>query len=256
MPLLRGCVVEVGARCPSYGNMIGVEAGMPLLQGCVGGGWFFLRITPLRIILHYALFFIMIDTTRFQNTIHRFIELYGDRTEGIGDEIHGGFAWIDDAKFVLIGGGEAVIAEPPSWRRISRLFRLAEQLRKPILLWDLLFQADIVGPGATLLHRSAAQNSRLQLMKLPVPVIGVFDRLPLQSDFASVDAAILLQGEGAAPQPVPAAAQTDSMLVRVTADPSHLQSDILELLGRLTALPSEQLVDQRMDTIREVVGGT
>ena len=198
----------------------------------------------------------MIDTTRFQNTIHRFIELYGDRTEGIGDEIHGGFGWIDDAKFVLIGGGAAVIAQPPSWRRISRLFRLAEQLRKPILLWDLLFQADIVGPGATLIHRSAAQNSRLQLMKLPVPVIGVFDRLPLQSDVASLDAAILLQGEGADPQPTASDLDTSPMLVTVVTDPSDLKSDILELLDQLTALPSEQLVDQRMATIRQAVGGT
>ena len=198
----------------------------------------------------------MIDSTQFQNTVHRFIELYGDRTEGIGDEIHGGLAWVDDAKFVLIGGGEAVIARPSSWRRISRLFGLAEQLRKPILLWDLLFQGDIVGPSATLLHRSAAQQSRLQLMKLPVPVIGVFDRLPLQFAFASVDAAILLQQAAEDAQPVPSAAETAAMLVRVTADPSHLKSDILELLGELTALPAQALVDQRMDMVRQAVGGS
>ena len=198
----------------------------------------------------------MIDSTHFQNTIHRFIELYGDRTEGIGDEIHGGLAWIDDAKFILIGGGKAVVAQPPSWRRISRLLSLAEQLQRPILLWDLLFQADIAGPGATLLHRSAAQNSRLQLMKLPVPVIAVFDRLPLQSDVVSVDAAILLQQEGAAPQPTASHAETAPMLVPVVTDPAHVKSDILERLAELAALPPGKLVDQRMDTIRQAVGGT
>ena len=197
----------------------------------------------------------MIDSTQFQNTVHRFIELYGDRTEGIGDEIHAGLAWIDDAKFVLIGGGEAVVAQPPSWRRISRLFGLAEQLRRPILLWDLLFQADIAGPGATLLHRSAAQNSRLQLMKLPVPVIAVFDRLPLQSDLALVDAAILVQQEGADPQPTASEAETAPMLVKVVTDPAHVKSDILERLAELAALPPGKLVDQRMDTIRQAVGG-
>ena len=197
----------------------------------------------------------MIDSTHFQNTIHRFIELYGDRTEGIGDEIHGGLAWIDDAKFVLIGSGEAVVAQPPSWRRISRLFSLAEQLQRPILLWDLLFQADIAGPGATLLHRSAAQNSRLQLMKLPVPVIAVFDRLPLQSDVVSVDAVILLQGEEAAPQPTASHAETAPMLEPVVTDPAHIKSHILERLAELAALPPENLVDQRMETIRQAVGG-
>jgi acetyl-CoA carboxylase alpha subunit len=198
----------------------------------------------------------MIDSTQFQNTIHRFIELYGDRTEGIGDEIHGGLAWVEDAKFVLIGGGEPVVFQPPSWRRISRLFGLAEQLRKPILLWDILFQADIAGPDTTLLHRSAAQNSRLQLMKLPVPIIGVFDKFSPQPDFASIDAAVLLQGERTDTQPIASAAETSSVLVKVTADPSHLKSDILDLLAELSALPAEKLVAQRMDTIREAVGGT
>ncbi len=191
----------------------------------------------------------MIDSTQFQHTIHRFIELYGDRTEGIGDEIHGGLAWVDDTKFVLIGGGEPVIFQPPSWRRISRLFGLAEQLRRPILLWDILFQADIAGPDITLLHRSAAQNSRLQLMKLPVPIIGVFDRFAPQSDLTSIDAAVLLQQEETDAQPIVSA-------IKVTTDPSHLKSDILDLLDGLSALPAEALVDQRMDTIRQAVGGT
>lgn len=196
----------------------------------------------------------MIDSIQFQNTVHRFIELYGDRTEGIGDEIHGGLAWIDDTKFVLIGGGEPVVFQPPSWRRISRLFGLAEQLRRPILLWDLLFQADIAGPSTTLLHRSSAQNSRLQLMKLPVPIIGVFDTLPLPSDLAAVDAAILLQQEAEDPQPTPSDDETASMLVRVTTDPSDLKSSILELLSELSVLPSEKLVDQRMEAVRQAVG--
>ena len=198
----------------------------------------------------------MIDSTQFQHTIHRFIELYGDRTEGIGDEIHAGLAWVGDAKFVLIGGGEPVVFQPPSWRRISRLFGLAQQLQRPILLWDLLFHADIAGPDTTLLHRRAAQNSRLQLMKLPVPIIGVFDRFAPRSDFASIDAAVLLQQDGTDAQPIASTADTSSMLVRVITDPAHLKSDILELFAELSALPPEKLVDQRMDTIRQAVGGT
>ena len=198
----------------------------------------------------------MIDSIQFQTTIDRFIELYGDRTEGIGDEIHAGLAWVDDAKFVLIGGGEPVVFQPPSWRRISRLFGLAEQLQRPILLWDLLFQADIAGPSTTLLHRSSAQNSRLQLMKLPVPVIGVFDTLSLPSDCASIDAAILLQQEEQDSPPTPSDDETASMLVRITTDPSDLKSGILGLLSELSALPPEKLVDQRMDAVRQAVGRT
>lgn len=191
----------------------------------------------------------MIESKQFQNTIHRFIELYGDRTEGIGDDIHAGFAWIDETKFVLIAGAETSTLQPPSWRRISRMFDLAQQLSKPLLLWDLPFQADLTGSN-TLLHRSAAQNSQLQLLKLPVPIIGVFDAVALEPDFAPIDAAVLLQQGETDPQ-----GEASSTLVKVADDPSDPKSDILELLSRLSTLPVERLVDQRLNSIGKAVGG-
>ena len=195
----------------------------------------------------------MIDSKQFQDTIHRFIELYGDRTEGTGDEIHAGLAWIDEAKFVLIGGADTPTLQPPSWRRISRLFNLAEQLQRPVLLWDVPFQTDIANPTDTLLHRSAAQNNQLHLLKLPVPIIGVFDEFPLQLDFAVLDAAILSQQGDAVSQPQPSEGETSSTLIKVTDNPSHLKSDILELLNHLAALPVEKLVDQRLEGLRRTV---
>ena len=198
----------------------------------------------------------MIDSKQFQNTIHRFIELYGDRTEGTGDEIHAGLAWIDETKFVLIAGADTTTLQPPSWRRISRLFNLAEQLQRPVLLWDVPFQADMTNPTDTLLHRSAAQNSQLHLLKLPVPVIGVFDEFPLQLDFAGVDAAILLQQGDADSQPPPSEGETSSTLIKVTDNPSHLKSDILELLTHLSSLPVEKLVHQRLEGLRRTAEDT
>ena len=192
----------------------------------------------------------------FQNTIHRFIELYGDRTEGTGDDIHAGLAWIDETKFVLIGGADTTTLQPPSWRRISRLFNLADQLQRPVLLWDVPFQAELTDPTDTLLHRSAAQNSQLHLLKLAVPVIGVFDRFPLQLDFAALDAAILLQQGDAASQPQPSDGETSSTLIKVTDNPSHLKSDILELLNHLAALPVDRLVGQRLEGLRRTVEDT
>ena len=179
----------------------------------------------------------MINTEQFQNTIHRFIELYGDRTEGIGDEIHAGLAWIEKTKFVLIGGADTTPLHPPSWRRISRLFDLAQQLSRPLLLWDVPFQTDRTSPTTTLLHRSAAQNSQLHLLKLPVPIIGVFDKLPLHPEFPPIDAAICLQ---------PSGVETSSTLIKVTNNPAHLKSDILELLSHLSPLPTEKLINQRL----------
>ena len=191
----------------------------------------------------------MINSKQFQNTIHRFIELYGDRTEGIGEEIHAGLAWIDETKFVLIGGGDTTTPQPPSWRRISRLLDLAQQLNRPLLLWDPPFQTDTTSP-TTLLHRSTAQNSQLQLLKLPIPIIAVFEALAIEPNFAPIDAAVLVQQGEADSEP-----ETSPTLVKVTDDPSGPKSDILELLSHLSTLPVERLVDQRLSIISKAVGG-
>ena len=190
----------------------------------------------------------MIDSQQFQDTVHRFIELYGDRTEAMGDEIYAGLAWIDQTKFVLIGGDEDAAFKPATWRRVSRFFDLAQELRRPVLLWDAPFQADMTAPTSSLHHRSAAQNTQRHLLKLTVPVIGVFDKLRLEPDCASIDAAVLLQSEGQL-----SADETCPILVRVAEDASHLKSNILELLSRLSALPGETLVHQRLEVLRQSV---
>lgn len=190
----------------------------------------------------------MIDSQQFQDTVHRFIELYGDRTEAMGDEIYAGLAWIDQTKFVLIGGDEDAAFKPATWRRVSRFFDLAQELRRPVLLWDAPFQADMTAPTSSLHHRSAAQNTQRHLLKLTVPVIGVFDKLRLEPDCASIDAAVLLQSEGQL-----SADETCPILVKVAEDASHLKSNILELVSRLSALPGETLVHQRLEVLRQSV---
>jgi hypothetical protein len=191
----------------------------------------------------------MIDSKRFQDTIHRFIELYGDRIEGIADEIYAGLAWIDETKFVLIGGDEDAALKPPTWRRVSRLFNLAQQLRRPVLLWDTPFQADMAAPTFSLHARNTAQNTQRHLLKLTVPVIGVFDKLSLTSDVSPIDAALLLPQVGIKAGPL--ADETFPTLIKVSEDTSQLKSDILELLSHLSSLPAETLVQQRLEGIRQ-----
>ena len=190
----------------------------------------------------------MIDSQQFQDTVHRFIELYGDRTEAMGDEIYAGLAWIDQTKFVLIGGDEDAAFKPATWRRVLRFFDFAQELRRPVLLWDAPFQADMTAPTSSLHHRSAAQNTQRHLLKLTVPVIGVFNKLRLEPDCAPIDAAVLLQSEGQL-----SADETCPILVRVAEDASHLKSNILELVSRLSALPGETLVHQRLEVLRQSV---
>ena len=191
----------------------------------------------------------MIDSKRFQDTIHRFIELYGDRIEGIADEIYAGLAWIDETKFVLIGGDEDAALKPPTWRRVSRLFDLAQQLRRPVLLWDTPFQTDMTAPTSSLHARSTAQNTQRHLLKLTVPVIGVFDKLSLRADVIPIDAVLLAQQAEAIAKPL--ADETFPTLVKVSEDTSQLKSDILELLSHLSSLPVETLVQQRLEGIRQ-----
>lgn len=197
-------------------------------------------------------------TEGFQHTIHRFIELYGDRTEGIGDEVYAGLAWIAETKCVLIAGGEAAILQPPSWRRASRLLNLAEQFRRPVLLWDVSFQAGPTGSASTLLNRRTTQNSQLQLLNLPVPIIRVFDRLvetALEPDLAVADATVLLKQKDTDLQPlsIPSGGENLPTLVKVTDSPCRIGSDILALLGHLTTIPVETLVHQRLDGLRWIV---
>ena len=117
-------------------------------------------------------------------------------------------------------------------------------------MWDAPFQTDITSPTTTLLDRSAVQNSQLQLLKLPVPIIGVFDTLALAPNLAPIDAAVLIQPGETDPQQ-----ETSPILVKAVDTPSGLKSGILELLSRLSALPVERLVDQRLNSIRQAVGG-
>ena len=196
----------------------------------------------------------MIDSKQFQDTIHRFIELYGDRTEAIGDEIHAGLAWIEKTQLVLIAGDGVTALQPPSWRRVSRLFGLAQQFRRPVLLWDVPFQSDITRPTTTLLDKSAAQNSQLHLLKLPVPIIGVFDQLSLAPNSAPVDAAVLLQPPEADFQSQSSEGDASTILVKIANSPAHLKSDVLELLSHLSTVPVEQLINQRLAGIRQAVG--
>jgi hypothetical protein len=201
----------------------------------------------------------MTYSTRFQRTIDSFIELHGDRTEGIGDEIRAGFAWIGDTKFVLIAGNEGGVQKPSSWRRLSRLLSLAKQFRRPVLLWDVSAQVASTDFNPTLLNRSTSQNSQLQWLQLPLPIISVWDRLvtgSLESTFAGVDAAVLLKNEGIVDGqhlPISSMGNKLSVQVRVIGNSSDIKSDILELLDQISTTPLETLVQHRINRVRSIV---
>lgn len=193
----------------------------------------------------------MTNSELFLQTIDRFIELYGDRTGGRGNAIRGGLAWIQDAKVILLAGGSK-LQHPSSWRRLSRLLSLAQQLRRPVLLWHLPFQiATTASQGSSLVISNTIQNSKLQLLQLPLPIVSVFDessQVPLESELAMVDGAVLVQSQPKANS------MGDNLpsILKISSCPSTLKSKILELLNQISAIPVETLVYHRMDRVRKI----
>jgi len=195
---------------------------------------------------------IMAHSELFQQTIDRFIELYGDRTGGHGDAIRGGLAWIQDTKVILLAEGSK-LQHPSSWRRLSRLLSLAQQLRRPVLLWHQPFQiATTASQRNSLVINNTIQNSKLQLLQLPLPIVSVFDEpswVPLEYELAMVDGAVLVQSQ---PQ---ANSMSDNLpfILKISNCPSTLKSKILELLNQISAIPVETLVHHRMNRVRKIV---
>ena len=195
----------------------------------------------------------MSDSERFHHTIDRLIELYGDRTEGIGDEIRAGFAWIQDTRFVLIAGHAQ---QPSNWRRVLRLFGLAQQFRRPVLLWDLSLQVAPTDSNSTLLSQNTIQNSQLRLLKLSLPIIRVFDRLArdsLGSDLAMVDAAVLVDAENGNQQHSSISmGENLPVLVKIRGNSSDIKLHILEALDQISTTPVETLIQHRIDRVYNI----
>ena len=194
----------------------------------------------------------MIYSERFRHTIDRFIELYGDRTEDIGSSIHGGLAWIQGAKVILLAGGGDPILQPSTSRRLSRLLSLAQHFRRPVLLWDLPFQI-----SNALLINSAIQKNRLQLLKLPVPVISVFEKYAppsLESQLAIVDGAVVVERDQPDGGNLSISMGENLPSVVKIKDCDHdIRSEILKFLNQASAIPIEDLVHRRINRVRKIV---
>ena len=104
------------------------------------------------------------------------IQLYGDRTGGQGNFEFAGFAELKETKSVLLKGNPLSLEQPTDWRRLLRLINLAQRLEKPILFWNLpIAHAATIKHPTSLALGTAIQNTKMQLLKLPQPIITVFD---------------------------------------------------------------------------------
>ena len=175
------------------------------------------------------------------------IELYGDRAGSKGTFKFAGLAWLQTEKVILLHGDAQSLAEPAAWRRFHRLATLAHRLKKPLLLWNLSVVRE---PAASLALARAIQETELQLLKLPHPIVTVFD-----GTFAG-DVEELAWGDGAVLMK-PAHNQADENVtlparqhVKFAEHVDDISAHISALLCRLTAMPAEELMENRRKTLR------
>ena len=177
------------------------------------------------------------------------IELYGDRAGSKGTFKFAGLAWLQTEKVILMHGDTQSLAEPAAWRRFHRLATLAHRLKKPMVLWNLSVARE---PPAALGLTRAMQQTELQLLKLPHPIVTVFD-----GTFAGdVDVAELAWGDGAVlMQPTHNLEDEDATLpvqrhMKIAEHADDIPAHISALLCRLSAIPTKELVENRRETLR------
>lgn len=175
------------------------------------------------------------------------IALSGDRAGSKGMFKFAGLAWISDTKVILVQGDMQSLKTPPEWRQLLRLINLARRLRKPIILWNLpVVHIATKQRKTSLSNTQAIQNTELALLKLPYPIITVFDENydgTYPSSEQIWDDGIVLVG----------AVDTqfsESEKVKIVQYPTETASTILELLCQAEAIPTSELIANRSASLR------
>lgn len=180
-------------------------------------------------------------------SVTKAIELYGDRAGSKGTFTFAGLAWLQTEKVVWIQDDAQRLTEPSEWRRFHRLATLAHRLKKPMVLWNLpVVRVTTRQPPASLALARAMQATELQLLKLPHPIITVFDGAVKWDASALVwgDGTVLIeQDEGA----VSAMQQNVKIAAHAAEIPLHLSA----LLRCLTAIPATELIANRRESLRK-----
>lgn len=178
------------------------------------------------------------------------IELYGDRAGSKGKFRFAGFAWIQTTKVILVQGDTQSLDSPADWRRLLRLTTLAHRLKKPVVLWNLpIVHIATTQPPTSLALARAIQYTELELLKLPQPIITVFDKFrditTARSELRWNDGVVLLQPPGAL---LPEFSTTQQK-VKAAHRPEDIAPQILELLQQAAAMPTTQLVANRLQSL-------
>ena len=180
------------------------------------------------------------------------IKLYGDRAGSKGTFKFAGFAWIQHTKVILVQGDAQSLKSAAEWRCFLRLIALAHRLKKPIVLWNLpIVHIATTQRQTSLDFAQAIQNAELELLKLPHPIITVFDET---YDLTSAppeliwnDGVVLVAPLGIQP--------SEQKKVKIVQLPMEIAPAILELLCQVEGIPTAELVKNRQESLRSSVKG-
>ena len=188
-----------------------------------------------------------------EDATDRFLELYGDRKEGLGKSIQGGMAWIAGAKVVLMAVCDQCTPEAVDLRRMSRLIDLAVHLKRPILsslqlLSDLengLYLQDI---GI----RKEFATTFLKLVSHPFPIVTVADHSLLQTldTSLSISDSLLIRGNVSVTEFDQACVQNGQQIIRSVDDGLGLKGSISAMFAQLLAVQKDDLVKRRKNRLQ------
>ena len=187
------------------------------------------------------------------------IKLYGDRAGRKGTFGFAGLAWMQDTKVILVQGDAQSLNSAAEWRCFLRLIALAHRLKKPVVLWNLpVVHIATVQRRTSLACAQAIQNAELELLKLPYPIITVFEEV-YDSTYAYPE---LIWNDGVVLVTPPDAQFSEHEKVKIARDPTDIQSAILELLCQAEPIPASELIKNRQGALRlaaksrEIIEGT
>jgi len=175
------------------------------------------------------------------------IKLYGDRDKGKPCFKFAGFAWIHNTKVIFGQGNRQGLSNSSEWRSLLRLAVLAQRLKKPIVLWNPpITHITETQRHTTLAHIQVIQKIELELLKLPHPIITVFDTNYDETQHVPKliwnDGVVLLQVQ--APQ------LSGEKKIKIVEQPLDTAAAILELLCELEAVPATELIKNRRESLQ------
>ena len=175
------------------------------------------------------------------------IALSGDRAGSKGMFQFAGFAWICDTKVILVQGDVQSLKTPPEWRQLLRLVNLARRLKKPIILWNLpVLHIAAEQRKTSLADTQAIQNTELVLLKLPYPIISVFD----ESLHATYPPLERIWNDGVVLVGCSDTQSSESEKVKIAQCPTEITSAILDLLSQAETIPTPALIANRSVSLR------